>query len=80
MRDTPLSHIYRQFNIDLHPMFKALVKKGPVSLLQEAIKHGFKEPNQGYASKCHMCYEIRRFFWENGLHRDEVGPAEVYVE
>ena len=79
MRNKPLSHIYRQFKTDLHPVFKALAKTGPVSLVQEAIKHGFQEP-EGYASKCHVCYEARRFFWEHGLHRDEVGPAEVYVE
>ena len=80
MRNKPLSHIYKHFNTDLHPMFKALAERGPVFLVQEAIKHGFKEPAQGYASKCHVCYEIRCFFWEHGLYRDEVGPAEVYAE
>ena len=61
-------------------MVKTLAKRGPLFLLHEAIQHGFKEPEQGYASKCHICYEARRFFREHGLYRDEVGPDEVYVD
>ena len=59
---------------------KTLVEYGPVPLLEEAVQHGFEDNKGGYATKCHLCYETRAFFWEKGLHTDEVGPGEVYTD
>ncbi|MFQ6040110.1 MAG: hypothetical protein ACE5PV_04575 [Candidatus Poribacteria bacterium] len=75
-----LSKIYESFEYQEHPMLKTLVEYGPVPLLEEAIQHGFEEDKEGYATKCHLCFEVRAFFWEQGLYPDEVGPGEIYTD
>jgi MoaA/NifB/PqqE/SkfB family radical SAM enzyme len=78
-RKQPLSRIHQTFELGEHPLVKTLAEAGPVPLLAEAVRRGFREDPEGYASKCHMCFEVRRFFWERGIHRDEVGPEEIYT-
>jgi len=77
---TPLSKIYEDFEIRDHPMVEMLVDRGPLPLMEEAIRAGFVEDKVGYSSKCNLCYESRTFFWHAGMHRDEVAPEEVYVD
>jgi hypothetical protein len=76
----PLSEIYESFEYRDHPMLKTLVERGPLPLLDEAVQRGFSEDPEGYASKCHLCYTLRTFFWEQGLYADEVGPGEIYTD
>jgi MoaA/NifB/PqqE/SkfB family radical SAM enzyme len=78
--ETPLSKIHGDFDYDAHPMVKTLVEKGPLPLMEEAIERGFADKKEGYATKCHLCYEARCFFWEQGMYHDEIGPGEVYVD
>jgi MoaA/NifB/PqqE/SkfB family radical SAM enzyme len=77
---TPLSEIYRSFDLREHPLVETLVERGPLPLLDEAILAGCAERKEGYTSKCHLCFEARRFFWEAGLHGDEVAPGEIYSD
>lgn len=74
-----ISAIHDTFEYDSRPVLKTLVERGPVPLLEEAIQCGFEEDGEGYATKCHLCFEARAFFWERGLHQDEIGPGEVYA-
>lgn len=76
----PLSDIYDTFDYREHPMVKTLVERGPVPLLEEAIRHGFVDDGEGYATKCHLCFAARTFFREKGMHPDEVGPGEIYTD
>jgi MoaA/NifB/PqqE/SkfB family radical SAM enzyme len=76
----PLSEILETFEVREHPLVKTLVEHGPVPLLEEAIQNGFVDEGGGYATKCHLCFAARAFFWEKGLHPDEVGPAEIYTD
>jgi MoaA/NifB/PqqE/SkfB family radical SAM enzyme len=76
----PLSNIHETFEYREHPLVKTLVEHGPVPLLEEAIQHGFPDDEGGYATKCHICFAARTFFWENGLYADEVGPEEIYTD
>jgi MoaA/NifB/PqqE/SkfB family radical SAM enzyme len=77
---TPLSKIYEEFEIRDHPMVQTLVERGPLPLMEEAIQAGFADKKEGYASKCHLCYEARAFFWQAGMYRHEVAPEETYVD
>ena len=75
-----LSEIYETFEYHRRPVTKMLVEHGVVPLLEEAIQHGFQNDREGYATKCHLCFNIRAFFWEQGLYPDEVGPGEIYTD
>jgi hypothetical protein len=59
------------------PVVRRLAEAGPCGLLDEACRLGF-QPAGGYASKCHLCWELRRFFVRLGLHGDELGPRWLY--
>jgi len=54
-----------------------LVESGPAGLLSEALEAGYA-PNDGYASKCHLCWDIRRHFALKGLHGEELCPLWMY--
>ena len=40
-----------------------------------AVEKGFR-PRSGYAQKCHLCWEVRKFL--RPLLPDALGPAEIY--
>jgi hypothetical protein len=61
------------------PIVSMLTLAGPCGLLDEARRLGFR-PAVGYASKCHLCWELRRFFVRLGIHSDELGPRWLYDE
>ncbi len=79
-KEQQLSRIYETFEYHKHPVLKTLVEHGPVPLLEEAIQYGYENDKEGYATKCHLCYDTRAFFWEQGLYPDEVRPGEVYTD
>lgn len=49
----------------------ALSGRGPQGLLGQARASGFS-PAAGYASKCHLCWELRKHLAARGLHQDEL--------
>ena len=58
-------------------LINALFNSGPAGLLDEAIKPGYK-PKERYAGKCHLCTNIRQFFFDKGFYQTVIGPAECY--
>jgi len=38
------------------------------------------QPRPRYASKCHLCWDIRAHFVRCGLHVQELGPTFIYEE
>lgn len=58
------------------PIVDTLARLGPAGLAQEAIREGFVP--RRYASKCHLCWSIRRFLYGRGLYREELAPARLY--
>jgi len=72
-----LEDIWKQFGPAGNEFISTLFNFGPFGLLEEAGKLGYKKANV-YASKCHLCTSIRRFFFDNGLKQPIIGPAECY--
>jgi MoaA/NifB/PqqE/SkfB family radical SAM enzyme len=75
----PLSEIWRNWQPSNDTLIGTLFNLGPVGLLDEAIKLGYK-PKEHYAGRCHLCTSVRQFFFEKGLYESVIGPAECYVE
>lgn len=61
------------------PILSELVQNGPFGLLDMARQCGFA-PAEGYASKCHLCWDIRRALAKAGVGLSELGPMWMYVE
>ena len=74
---TLLEEIWKQFGPTRNALIDTLFNFGPAGLLEEAAKTGYKG-EKTYAGKCHLCTSIRQFFFDNGLHAAEIGPAECY--
>jgi hypothetical protein len=60
-------------------ILEPLVEAGPCGLLPRATAIGFV-PDEGYASKCHLCWSLRRFLWAQGIGHEELGPGRLYSE
>lgn len=72
-----LEDIWKQFGPAESELINTLFNYGPYGLLDKAVESGYKKANV-YASKCHLCTSIRRFFFDNGLKRPIIGPTECY--
>ncbi|MEN6307445.1 MAG: hypothetical protein ABFD91_06780 [Anaerohalosphaeraceae bacterium] len=73
----PLDVIWRDFNPLQCPPWKELLTEGPAGLLDEACSHGYS-PRPGYASKCHLCTDLRRFFFDKTCFWPIISPQECY--
>ncbi len=77
VNQTPLEEIWKRFNPTQNNIINTLYNKGPYGLLEKACKNGY-EKCDSYASKCHLCTNIRQFLFDNDLERTIIGPAECY--
>jgi organic radical activating enzyme len=73
----PLAEIWQSWQSGNDKLIETLFNLGPAGLLDEAIKAGYTQ-SKLYASKCHLCTSIRQFFFDKGLYKAAVGPAECY--
>ncbi len=80
-RRESIAEIWRRLLADHadRPVLGTLARRGPVGLLPMAESAGFV-PSAGYADKCHLCWDIRRWLAlkAKGLYADELGPMELY--
>ena len=76
--EKPLEKIWQQFHPSNNKIIETLFNLGPAGLLKEAECLGYKQKNS-YAGKCHLCTDIRQFFFEKSLYKDIVGPANCYI-
>lgn len=72
-----LAEIWQSWQPSDDKLIETLFNLGPAGLLDEAIKAGYTQ-SKLYASKCHLCTSIRQFFFDKGLYKTVVGPAECY--
>lgn len=79
LRDTDagLDTLWRQFDYRCHPIVSVLAEKGPAGLLELARPLGY-QPRVGYASRCHLCYDIRHYLHTMGEYSDYLGPSVCY--
>ncbi len=77
--ETPLEDIWKQFDPAQEDFINTLFNSGPLGLLDEAEGKGY-ERQEVYASKCHLCTDIRQFLFDNGLRESIIGPAECYTD
>jgi MoaA/NifB/PqqE/SkfB family radical SAM enzyme len=73
-----LTDIWKQFHPARNEFLSTLFYRGPYGLLEKGVKLGY-EKSRLYASKCHLCTSIRQFFFNNGVEKSIIGPAECYV-
>ncbi|HOK66991.1 MAG TPA: radical SAM protein [Anaerohalosphaeraceae bacterium] len=57
----PLELLWETFDPPGLPFWNQLFESGPAGLLPQAVADGY-QPTRFYASKCHLCTDIRRFF------------------
>jgi organic radical activating enzyme len=81
----PLAEIWQNWQPSNDKLIETLFNLGPAGLLGEAVKAGYTQsklyagkPAKNWAGKCHLCTSIRQFFFDKGLYKTVVGPAECY--
>jgi hypothetical protein len=62
-----------------NPVLSAVVAGGSYELLQRVIPLGYQPLPEGYASKCHLCADVRQWLHDRGHWPAAVGPAECYA-
>jgi MoaA/NifB/PqqE/SkfB family radical SAM enzyme len=77
INQTPLDILWQTFEPDRMDFWSILYDKGPFGFLELAKDNGFC-PLDKYASKCHLCTNIRRFFFDKGVFSRIIGPHDCY--
>ena len=77
VNQTPLDVLWQSFEPDRAEFLKILYEKGPFGLLEQAKSDGYCQRDK-YASKCHLCSDIRRFFFDKGTYSTIIGPHDCY--
>jgi len=74
-----IAEIWRQLDADYagRAVVGTLAAAGPVALLDAARAAGYR-PRDSYASKCHLCWELRRSLAAAGGYEAELGPMRLY--
>jgi len=72
-----LENIWLNFDPAKNEIINILCESGPVGLLEKAKDQGFT-PKALYAGKCHLCTNIRQFFFNGGLFKTTIGPRACY--
>lgn len=77
IRTTVLDELWRGFDPAAVDFWNTLYTRGPGGFLDEAVVLGY-EPQAQYASKCHLCADIRRFFFDKSRYLPIICPNECY--
>lgn len=62
-----------------NPVVAAVVAGSSLELMQRARQYGYRELENGYANKCHLCHHVRQFLQQRGIWPEHIGPAECYA-
>ena len=68
VNEVPLESLWRQFHPARNELIEKLFNFGPVGLLEKAVQSGYPKA-KAYADKCHLCTDLRRFYFDKGLDR-----------
>lgn len=73
----PLDTLWSTWQPDRDDFWHILYHQGPYGLLEEACRRGYVI-HPKYASKCHLCTDIRRFFFDKALYSPIINPEDCY--
>lgn len=73
----PLDALWQTFEPDRMDFWEVLYENGPFGLLGRAQSDGFR-PRDKYASKCHLCTDIRHFFFDKRAYSTIIAPNDCY--
>ncbi len=76
--EKPLDALWQTFNPANEEFLDVLFNNGPVGLLEKATKLGYKKCRL-YANKCHLCTDLRQFFFDKGLLGQIISPKDCYT-
>ena len=75
----PLDARLRAWRPEASPVVARLAETGPKGLLGLAEAGGYRPDPAGYASKCHLCWSLRRHLAGAGAVADGLQPASIYL-
>ena len=78
--ERPLDELLCGWRVSDRPRIALLAAGGPKRLLDEAERGGFEADPAGYASKCHLCWSVRRHRMRSGAGGEDFAPESLYVE
>ena len=76
---TPLEVLWKTWQPDQNDFWKTLYYDGPFGFFEQARQMGYA-PKGKYASKCHLCTDIRRFFFDKRHYSPIITPKDCYGE
>jgi hypothetical protein len=76
-----LISLYGNFDLDDLPLVRMLARGGSYALYKFAVEEfGYEEVGGGYAGKCHLCVDVRRWIRRHTDEFPELAPAQFYEE
>ena len=77
VNERSLEDIWKNFDPEKNEFFDVLFKDSPAGLVNKAAEMGY-HVKDAYAGKCHLCTDLRLFFFDNGQFRHIIGPSDCY--
>ena len=74
-----LDAILSGLDLDERPVIKALVRGMGDLYRMAAGEFGYREREEGYISKCHLCLDVRRHIVSETREFEELSPREFYL-
>jgi len=75
--DRSFREVVRNYRWEAHPVVQVLADLGPAGLAMQAAARGYR-PRSCYASRCHLCYDVRKFL--RPAFPEYLGPADCYPD
>jgi len=76
---TSLDRLWQTFEPNKMQFWSVLYEDGPRGFLDEAVRAGYQVRGR-YASKCHLCTDVRGFFFDKKRYSSIIGPVLCYPD
>ncbi len=77
VNETPLDQMWKDFDPGHIDVVSTVFSEGPFAFFLDAEQKGY-ERKAAYSSRCHICSDIRQFFFDNGFYNKIIGPCDCY--
>ena len=78
VNEMSLEAIWQRFEPATPDVIGTFFTEGPYGLLNEGLDEGYAV-RSAYAGKCHLCTDIRQFFFDKGRYKTIIGPCDCYL-